>query len=107
MTNPTQPNPTQQEATMTTDKQFNNQVCEVVRAAGYLQDAGFFCSLLYVTAGVTDDPIDHHAPAVSVAVWRSFADSENEVPPLIAETVSQLCEQSLAGVARQMEALIP
>lgn len=94
---------------MTTDKQFNNQVCEVVRAAGYLQDAGFFCTVTFHTKGIDlENGIESRAAFVAISVYNSPAEFADDYGlPLIAEIVSQDSEQSLAGVARQMEALIP
>lgn len=92
-----------------TDKQFNNQACEIVRAAGYLQDAGYFCAVTYATKGVDlENLVEHPAAIITVLVYNSQADylAENG-EPVLAAIVTQDGPESAATIARQMEALIP
>lgn len=94
---------------MTTDVQFNNQVGQIVRAALYLQQAGFFCAVTYHTKGVDlVSGTENQAAFVAVSVYNSHRDFQGDDGlPIIAAIVSQDSAESAQAIARQMEALIP
>lgn len=89
-------------------KQFNNQVGEIMRAAFYLQEAGFFCTMTYHTEGATVDPVDHCKAFVRVAVYQNYTQFiDHEPAPILSSIVYESGNESAAGIARQMEALLP
>jgi hypothetical protein len=94
---------------MTTDVQFNNQVGQIVRAALYLQQAGFFCAVTYHTKGVDlANGTENSAAFVAVSVYYCLRDFQaDDTQPILAAIVSQDDKESAQAIARQMENLIP
>lgn len=88
-------------------KQFNNQVGEIMRAAFYLQEAGFFCAMTYHTEGATVTGRQCKA-FVRVAVYQNYAQFIDHDPtPILSSMIYEGGTESAAGIARKMEALIP